>query len=137
LFLVIRNGRSLDRILRGAGKLTLGADAAVTAGPIGRDVSAATDAQLKAEILSYSRSRGAFAGISLEGDTLLIDRAANDRFYGAGRGAGADIPGGKGAPPRGAARWGAGLGDWSADKEEAPPAPRPAPPPVVDPPKKG
>ncbi|HJZ93480.1 MAG TPA: lipid-binding SYLF domain-containing protein [Gemmataceae bacterium] len=137
LFLVIRNGRSLDRILRGAGKLTLGADAAVTAGPIGRDVSAATDAQLKAEILSYSRSRGAFAGISLEGDTLLIDRAANDRFYGARKVGVADILGGKVDPPKGAATLRARLGDWSADKEEALPAPRPAPPPVVDPPKKG
>jgi lipid-binding SYLF domain-containing protein len=136
LFLVIRNGRSLDRVLRGAGKLTLGADAAVTAGPIGRDVSAATDAQLKAEILSYSRSRGAFAGVSLEGDTLLVDRAANDRFYGARKVGVADILGGKVDAPKAAGTLRARLGDWSGDKEEALPAPRPAAPPVVDPPKK-
>lgn len=81
VFLVVRNARSLERIMRGAGKLTLGADASVAAGPFGRDAAAATDAQLKAEILSYSRSRGIFAGVSLDGSTLLVDHHANDRFY--------------------------------------------------------
>jgi lipid-binding SYLF domain-containing protein len=81
VFLVIRNPKSLDRILRGNGKLTLGADAAVAAGPIGKQLSAATDAQMRAEILSYSHSRGIFAGVALDGDTLRIDWPANDRFY--------------------------------------------------------
>jgi len=123
LFLVIRNARSLDRILRGAGKLTLGGDAAITAGPIGRDVSAATDAQLKAEILSYSRSRGLFAGVSLEGGTLLVDQAANDRFYYAYKVAVADIIGGKVESPKAAGTLRARLADWSGDREELLPPP--------------
>jgi lipid-binding SYLF domain-containing protein len=82
IFLVIRNQKSLDRILRGNGKLTLGADAAVAAGPVGKELSAATDAQMRAEILSYSHSRGIFAGVALDGDTMRIDWPANDRFYG-------------------------------------------------------
>jgi lipid-binding SYLF domain-containing protein len=124
LFLVIRNARSLDRILRGSGKLTLGGDAAVTAGPIGRDISAATDAQLKAEILSYSRSRGLFAGVSLEGGTLIVDNAANDRFYGAYKIAVADIIAGKADAPKTVGVLRARLGDLSGDREEllSPPA---------------
>jgi len=62
---VFRNRQGVDRLMRG--KLTIGADAAVAAGPIGRDASAATNAQLKAEILSYSRSRGLFAGVAIDG----------------------------------------------------------------------
>jgi lipid-binding SYLF domain-containing protein len=60
----------------------LGADASVAAGPKGRDASADTDAYLRAEILSYSRSRGLFAGISLEGSTLRPDDNANADIYG-------------------------------------------------------
>ena len=123
LFLVIRNARSLERILRGAGKLTLGGDAAVTAGPIGREVSAATDAQLKAEILSYSRSRGLFAGVSLEGGTLLIDQVANDRFYGAYKVPVGDILSGKVDAPKAAGTLRARLGDWSGDGLELLPPP--------------
>jgi lipid-binding SYLF domain-containing protein len=62
--------------------VTLGADAAVAAGPVGRQVGGATDAALKAEIYSYSRSRGLFAGVSLEGSVLQIDDEANAAFYG-------------------------------------------------------
>ncbi|RPI21158.1 MAG: hypothetical protein EHM61_25450, partial [Acidobacteria bacterium] len=61
---------------------TLGADASVAAGPVGRTSSADTDAKLHAEILSYSRSRGAFAGISLEGATLRPDEDSNAELYG-------------------------------------------------------
>lgn len=64
------------------GTLTLGADAAIAAGPVGRSSSAATDAQLKAEVYSYSRSRGLFAGVSLEGSGVTIDRKANAAYYG-------------------------------------------------------
>jgi len=60
----------------------LGADMAAAAGPKGRDASANTDATLRAEILSYSRSRGLFAGISLEGSTLRPDNDANLKLYG-------------------------------------------------------
>jgi lipid-binding SYLF domain-containing protein len=58
----------------------LGADASVAAGPVGRDLSAETDATLRADILSYSRARGAFAGIALEGSTIRPDGGANGRF---------------------------------------------------------
>jgi SH3 domain-containing YSC84-like protein 1 len=60
----------------------LGADMAAAAGPKGRDATAATDATLRAEILSYSRSRGLFAGISLEGSSLRPDNDANEKVYG-------------------------------------------------------
>lgn len=63
------------------GRFTLGADAAVAAGPVGRNASAASDVMLKSEILSYSRSRGLFAGVSLEGAALLMDHDANSAFY--------------------------------------------------------
>jgi len=60
----------------------LGADASAAAGPKGRTAAAATDVVMKAEILSYSRSRGLFAGVSLEGSTLRSDNGANDNLYG-------------------------------------------------------
>ena len=81
LVLVFKNRTSLDRILDGKGKLTLGADAAIAAGPLGRQAEAATDGQLKAEIYSYSRSRGLFAGVSLEGAALLMDPRDTDAYY--------------------------------------------------------
>jgi lipid-binding SYLF domain-containing protein len=65
-----------------ASKVKLGADASVAAGPVGRDASADTDATLRAEILSYSRARGLFAGISLEGSTIRPDNGDNRRVYG-------------------------------------------------------
>jgi lipid-binding SYLF domain-containing protein len=64
------------------GKLALGADASVAAGPVGRTASAATDATLSAEIYSYSRSRGLFAGVALDGTVLAINRDANNKYYG-------------------------------------------------------
>lgn len=80
--LVFRTQRGVDSIVRG--KFTLGADAAAAAGPVGRNASASTDGQLKAEIYSYSRSRGLFAGVSLDGSVLRIDYDANAAIYGAG-----------------------------------------------------
>jgi lipid-binding SYLF domain-containing protein len=91
VILVFRTGNSLQRILDGKGKLTLGADAAVAIGPVGRQAEAATDGQLKAEIFSYSRSRGLFAGVSLEGAGLLVDCEANQAFYGLPGGRPADV----------------------------------------------
>jgi lipid-binding SYLF domain-containing protein len=79
LILVFKTRRGVDGVLKS--KITFGADAAVAAGPIGRQASAATDAQLKAEILSYSRSRGLFAGISVQGGTLHIDHRATSEYY--------------------------------------------------------
>ena len=65
-----------------ASKVKLGADASVAAGPVGRTASAETDASLRADVLSYSRARGAFAGISLEGSTIRPDNGANKQIYG-------------------------------------------------------
>ena len=65
----------------GAGKLTLGVDASVAAGPVGQQASAATDLQLNAEIYSYSRSRGLFAGIDLEGTALQMEDSDNHAYY--------------------------------------------------------
>jgi len=78
--LLVMNDRGANGIL--TGKVKLGADAAAAAGPKGRDAAAATDVTLRAEILSYSRSRGLFAGISLEGSTLRPDNGANKSLYG-------------------------------------------------------
>jgi lipid-binding SYLF domain-containing protein len=80
IVLVFRNDRSLNNIVNG--KFTLGADAGVAAGPVGRNASAATDGQLKAEIWSWSRARGLFAGIALDGAVLSIDKDANADAYG-------------------------------------------------------
>ena len=78
--LLIMNPRGATAIL--SSKVKLGADMAAAAGPKGRDASANTDATMRAEILSYSRSRGLFAGISLEGSTLRPDNDANEKIYG-------------------------------------------------------
>ncbi len=80
--LVFRSERGLDSIVNG--KFTLGADAGVAAGPIGRNASTATDGELKAEIWSWSRARGLFAGVALDGAVLAIDDAANQSVYGNG-----------------------------------------------------
>ncbi len=77
--LLVMNDRGANGIL--ASKVKLGGDASVAAGPVGRDASAETDASLRAEILSYSRARGVFAGISLEGSTVRPDGDANERIY--------------------------------------------------------
>ncbi len=81
IVLVFRNDRSLDNVVNG--KFTLGADAAVAAGPVGRNAAAATDGQLKAEIWSWSRARGLFAGVALDGAALRIDSNAQAAVYGA------------------------------------------------------
>lgn len=83
VILVFKTRRSVDGIVNG--KFTLGADAAVAAGPVGRNAQAATDTQLKAEIYSYSRSRGLFAGISIDGSALQIDYDAIESVYGRGK----------------------------------------------------
>jgi lipid-binding SYLF domain-containing protein len=79
VFLVM-NDRGAGSLLRT--KVKLGADASAAAGPKGRSASAETDAYMRAEILSYSRARGAFAGISLDGSTLRPDEDANRKLYG-------------------------------------------------------
>ena len=78
--LLVMNERGANGIL--SSKVKLGGDASVAAGPVGRTASAESDVTLRAEILSYSRARGAFAGVSLEGSTIRPDNDANHRIYG-------------------------------------------------------
>jgi lipid-binding SYLF domain-containing protein len=80
--LVFRTRRSVDSLVHS--KFTLGADAAVAAGPVGRNATALTDTALKAEIYSYSRSRGLFAGVALDGTVLAIDHDSNEQVFGQG-----------------------------------------------------
>jgi lipid-binding SYLF domain-containing protein len=80
VILVVLNDRGADRLL--SSRFTVGADAAVAAGPVGRQASAQTDATMMAEMLAWSRSRGAFAGISLQGSTLREDAGENRELYG-------------------------------------------------------
>lgn len=79
LVLVFKTRKSLDRALRG--KLTLGGDVAVSAGPLGRETEVGSDRKLKAEVFSYSRSRGLFVGLTVEGTHLSVDKKANEAFY--------------------------------------------------------
>ena len=78
--MLVMNKGGVDKLL--SSKFTLGADASVAAGPVGRTTSADTDVQLHAEILSYSRARGLFAGIALNGATLRPDEGTNKELYG-------------------------------------------------------
>ncbi|MBV8508226.1 MAG: lipid-binding SYLF domain-containing protein, partial [Alphaproteobacteria bacterium] len=77
--LVFTTKRSIDSLT--SGKLTLGADASVAAGPVGRQASAATDPTFSSEVYSYSRNRGLFVGVALDGSALTIDDNADARFY--------------------------------------------------------
>jgi lipid-binding SYLF domain-containing protein len=80
VILVITNRGGLENLV--SNQFKLGADAGVAAGPVGREAQAATDVQLRAQILSYSRARGLFAGLTVNGSTVRQDRDANERFYG-------------------------------------------------------
>jgi lipid-binding SYLF domain-containing protein len=80
LVLVVMNRKGLEKLLQNEFKF--GGDASAVVGPVGRDVEATTDLYLRAEIVSYSRTRGLFAGITLKGSTIKADRDANERFYG-------------------------------------------------------
>jgi lipid-binding SYLF domain-containing protein len=81
VILLFQTHKGVNNFLQGRNKFTLGADAAIAAGPVGRQAEAATDLQLRAEILSYSRSRGLFAGAAIEGSALRIDWKANSAYY--------------------------------------------------------
>ena len=101
LVLVINNQRGLEQLVKNQFKI--GADAGVAAGPVGREASASTDIQLRAQILSYSRSRGLFAGVTLNGSTINQDRDANERFYSIGYRTGQIVFDGMGTPSEPAA----------------------------------
>ena len=82
IVLVVVNERGIENLAQNTFKI--GGDASVAAGPVGREATASTDYKLQAEILSYSRSRGLFAGVSLAGSTIRADRNANEKIYGVG-----------------------------------------------------
>jgi len=107
LVLVINNQRGLEQLVKNQFKL--GADAAAAAGPVGRDASASTDIQMRAQILSYSRSRGLFAGVTLNGSTIRQDRDANERFYGTAYRTGQIVFDGLAGSPEPVANWKATL----------------------------
>ncbi len=109
--MLVMNEGGVKKLL--ASKFTLGGDASVAGGPVGRTSSAQTDAQLHAEILTYSRSRGVFAGISLEGATLRPDEDWNQELYGKNI-SNEDIVLGTTAPPAGARRLLATLNKYSS-----------------------
>ncbi len=82
VILVFHSTQGVDSIVKG--KFTLGGDASVAAGPVGRSAQASTDEQFKAEIYSYSRARGLFAGVALDGTRLAIDNHSDEEVYGPG-----------------------------------------------------
>jgi len=96
LILLVNNERGMQKLL--GNKVTLGAEASVAAGPVGRDARAATDVQMKAEILSYSRTQGLFAGINLSGGVLKPDGDDNEEAYGKKITPAAILTGGMAAP---------------------------------------
>ena len=110
LILVIMNRRGLEKLLRNEFKI--GGDASAVVGPLGRNLEASPDLTLRAEILSYSRTRGLFAGITLKGSTIRADRDANERFYDYPFGSGQLVLEGEAATPHDAdavANWRATL----------------------------
>jgi len=80
IVLVVRNRRGIENLLKN--QFEVGGEASAAAGPVGRDTSASTDIQMRAEMLSYSRSRGLFAGVSLRGASIRQDQDANQKFWG-------------------------------------------------------
>jgi len=111
LVLVINGQRGLEQLVKNQFKI--GADASATAGPVGRDASASTDLQMRAAILSYSRSRGLFAGVTLNGTTIRQDRDANERFYGTGYRTRQIVFDGMGGSPDAANAWTAALAKYA------------------------
>jgi lipid-binding SYLF domain-containing protein len=107
LVLVINGLRGLEQMVKNQFKL--GADVSATAGPVGRDASASTDLQMRAQILSYSRSRGLFAGVTINGSTIRQDRDANERFYGTAYRTGQIVFDGLGGSPEPVDAWKAML----------------------------
>ena len=103
LVLVVNNDRGLEQLVKNQFKV--GAEAGVAAGPVGREAAAATDIQMRAQILSYSRARGLFAGITLNGATIRQDRDANERFYGTAYRTGQIVFEGLAGAPQSAVAW--------------------------------
>ena len=115
IILVVMNRRGVEKLV--ASKFTLGVDGSVAGGPVGRTAQAQTDAQMHAEILSYSRTRGVFAGLSLDGSTLRPDHKDNRRIYGRGVDP-MEILNGNVAPPQTVAPLLKTLTKYSANKRQ-------------------
>lgn len=113
LILVINNQRGLEQLVKNQFKI--GADASAAAGPVGRDASASTDIQMRAQILSYSRARGLFAGVTLNGATIRQDRDANERFYGTAFRTSQIVFDGLGGSPEPVGNWKATLTKYAHD----------------------
>ena len=108
IVLVVMNERGMENLASNSFKI--GGDASVAAGPVGREAAAATDYKFEAEILSYSRSRGVFAGISLNGSTIRADRDANRHVYGSDFTTSQIVTEGKGGTPTIVGEWMAEVG---------------------------
>lgn len=111
IILVIQNRRGLENLV--SNQFKVGADAAVAAGPVGREAQAATDIQMRAQILSYSRSRGLFAGVTINGSTIRQDQDANQRFYGQRLDSKQIVFGGLAGMPEPVAEWRAVLDKYA------------------------
>jgi lipid-binding SYLF domain-containing protein len=133
LILVFRNPRSLNSFLAGRGKVTIGADMSAAAGPVGRTLSAATDASLSSEILTYSRSRGLFAGVSLQGAAITMDWQANVAFYGQVVAPAEILAGAKVPTPEAATRLRTALAPHAGTPATAPATPEGPDPAATDP----
>ena len=126
LVLVLMSRKSVEGI--SGGKVTLGADASVAAGPVGRSATAATDATFKAQVLGYARNSGLFAGVALDGSVISIDDKANAAAYGvSGILASQILEGRAGTPPAGATAFRESLARATSGKAAAPAAAGPAP----------
>jgi lipid-binding SYLF domain-containing protein len=115
IVMLLMNERGMRRLLED--KVTLGAEATVAAGPVGRQTAASTDVQMSAEILSYSRSKGLFAGIALHGATLRPDNDVNEELYGTKLTNREILMGGQ-KPPAGAMELITALGRYSPREEK-------------------
>jgi lipid-binding SYLF domain-containing protein len=127
LVLVLMSRKSVEGVA--GGKFTLGADASVAAGPVGRAAAAATDATLSAQILAYARNEGIFAGVAIDGTVIAIDHRANAAAYGvSGILASQILDGSAGTPPPGAIAFTELLTRATGGASAAAPAPPPAAP---------
>lgn len=111
VILVINNQRGLENLV--SNQFKVGADASVAAGPVGREAQAATDIQMRAQILSYSRARGLFAGVTINGSTIRQDQDANERFYGKRLDSKQIVFGGLAGAPAPVGEWRAALEKYS------------------------
>jgi lipid-binding SYLF domain-containing protein len=111
LVLIINDQRGLEQLVKNQFKL--GADIGAAAGPVGREAAASTDIQMRAQMFSYSRTRGLFAGVTLNGATIRQDRDANERFYGTAFRTGQIVFDGLGGSPEPTSNWKATLAKYA------------------------